>query len=44
MRIKLDENLPSRLASRLAGMGHDAQTVVEEGIAGQADPVIWEAA
>jgi len=44
MRIKLDENLPSRLASRLAGMGHDGQTVGEEGIAGQTDPVIWEAA
>jgi predicted nuclease of predicted toxin-antitoxin system len=44
MKIKLDENLPSLLASRLAAMGHDAQTVVEEGIAGEADPVVWEAA
>ncbi|HUU12285.1 MAG TPA: DUF5615 family PIN-like protein [Terriglobia bacterium] len=44
MRIKLDENLPSRLASRLAAMGHDVQTVAEEGIAGSNDPVIWQVA
>jgi predicted nuclease of predicted toxin-antitoxin system len=44
MKVKLDENLPRRLASRLAGMGHDVQTVGEEGIAGRVDPVIWEAA
>lgn len=25
-------------------MDHDAQTVVEEGIAGEADPVVWEVA
>jgi len=44
MRIKLDENLPTGLASRLAMMGHDVATVPEEGIAGKADPVVWEAA
>jgi predicted nuclease of predicted toxin-antitoxin system len=44
MKIKLDENLPRRLASRLAGMGHDVRTVGEEGIAGRVDPVVWEAA
>ncbi len=44
MKIKLDENLPSRLASRLAAMGHDVQTVVEEGIEGKPDPAVWEAA
>jgi len=44
MRIKLDENLPSHLVSRLAAMGHDVHTVAEEGIAGKTDPVIWEAA
>jgi len=42
MRIKIDENLPSRLASRLAAMGHDVKTVKEEGIAGKSDPVVWE--
>ena len=44
MKIKLDENLPSRLASRLAAMGHDVQTVVGEGIEGNPDPAVWEAA
>jgi len=44
MKIKLDENLPSPLAPRLAAMGHDTQTVIEEGIAGETDLVIWEAA
>jgi predicted nuclease of predicted toxin-antitoxin system len=44
MKIKLDENLPSPLASRLAAMNHDVQTVVEEGIAGKPDPVVWQAA
>jgi predicted nuclease of predicted toxin-antitoxin system len=44
MKIKLDENLPRAVASRLVAMGHDAQTVVEEGIAGKADLQVWEAA
>jgi predicted nuclease of predicted toxin-antitoxin system len=41
MKIKLDENLPRALASKLASMGHDVRTVVEQGIAGEADPVVW---
>lgn len=44
MRIKLDENMPSVLASRLDALGHDVRTVWEEGIAGRIDSVIWEAA
>ena len=44
MRIKLDENLPSRLARRLTALGHDVQTAGEEGIAGNVDAVIWEVA
>jgi predicted nuclease of predicted toxin-antitoxin system len=44
MRIKLDENLPSRLAPRLAALGQDVRTVGEEGIAGHVDAVISEAA
>ena len=44
MKIKLDENLPSFLAPRLAAMSHDVHTVVEEGIAGKSDPVVWQAA
>jgi predicted nuclease of predicted toxin-antitoxin system len=44
MKIKLDENLPSLLAPMLAAMDHDVDTVVEEGIAGRPDPIIWQAA
>ena len=44
MRIKLDENLPARLALSLNDLGHDAQTVWEEGLAGREDTGIWEAA
>jgi len=44
MKIKLDENLPRALALRLAAIGHDVHTVTEEGIAGEGDLVVWEAA
>ncbi len=44
MRIKLDENLPSGLAAALSALGHDADTVEQEGFQGQADPDVWRAA
>jgi len=44
MKIKLDENLPSRVASLLNGMGHDVHTVFDEGLAGRPDGEVWEAA
>lgn len=44
MRIKLDENLPEALVPILAGRGHDADTVRREGLGGQPDAPIWEAA
>ena len=44
MRIKLDENLPTRLVSVLAEMGHDVDTVPSEHIAGSNDAVVWQAA
>lgn len=44
MKVKLDENLPLRLASVLTELGHDAHTVREERLTGHADAVIWEAA
>lgn len=44
MRIKLDENLPSRLAPRLADLGHEVLTVWEEGMAGRPDSLSWEVA
>jgi len=44
MRIKLDENLPTRLVSVLADLGHDVDTVPTERIAGKDDAVVWQAA
>ena len=44
MRIKLDENLPLRLAGMLAALGHDCDTVPDEGLSGAVDPDVWRAA
>ena len=44
MRIKLDENLPAKLAPLLRGLEHDVDTVPEERLQGRRDPVIWQAA
>ena len=44
MRIKLDEDLPTRLVSVLADLGHDVDTVPTERIAGEDDAVVWQAA
>lgn len=44
MKFKLDENLPVELATDLRGLGHDADTVADEGPAGAADPAVVEAA
>lgn len=41
MRLKLDENLPAALAVRLSLLGHDVDTVPEEGLAGKVDEEIW---
>ena len=43
MKIKLDENLPAEISVALKTLGHDVQTVHEEGLAGAADSDIWEA-
>lgn len=43
MKIKLDENIPVELTEVLAGIGHDTDTVPQEGLAGQPDPVVWRA-
>jgi predicted nuclease of predicted toxin-antitoxin system len=34
MRIKIDENLPARLADALQAHGHDVDTVTGEGLTG----------
>ena len=37
MRVKLDENLPAQLRSLFTESGHDAETVVDEGLSGATD-------
>lgn len=44
MRVKLDENLPLRLVSALESLGHDVDTVAEEGLSGMPDEDVWLAA
>ena len=44
MKIKLDENLPTRLASLLVSMGHQVDSVVDEGLTGKPDSDVWIAA
>ena len=43
MKVKLDENLPLRIAIELRARSHDVQTVAEEGLTGHADADIWQA-
>jgi len=44
MKIKLDENLPLRLANLLKEIGHDVHTVHDERLMGRADREVWEVA
>ena len=44
MRFKLDENLPVELVTDLRDLGHDADTVADEGLRGAADPAVVDAA
>ena len=44
MRIKLDENLPATLRTDLEALGHDVDTVPDEGFGGREDPDVWRAA
>jgi hypothetical protein len=44
VRFKLDENLPVELAVELRAMGHDTDTVLDEGLSGEADPAVVNAA
>jgi len=41
MKLKLDENLPASLVVVLRGLGHDVDTVPEEGLAGCHDDGVW---
>jgi predicted nuclease of predicted toxin-antitoxin system len=44
MKVKLDENLPVRAAAQLRVMGFDVDTVHDEGLVGQLDEAVWQAA
>jgi predicted nuclease of predicted toxin-antitoxin system len=44
MKIKLDENLPHRLAALLKNLGHETHTIHEEKLSGHSDKEVWEAA
>jgi predicted nuclease of predicted toxin-antitoxin system len=44
MKIKLDENMPAGLAQALSKLGHDADTIPQEGLAGVDDKQVWVAA
>jgi predicted nuclease of predicted toxin-antitoxin system len=44
MRIKLDENLPCCLVETLTQLGHDVDTVPQEGLQGFVDADVWAAA
>ena len=44
MKFKLDENLPTELVADLSERGHDADTVMDEGLRGAPDPAVVQAA
>lgn len=44
MKIKLDENIPTAVASHLAAFGHDVDSVMDEGLDGRPDPDVWDGA
>jgi predicted nuclease of predicted toxin-antitoxin system len=44
MQIKLDENISSRLAPAIRALGHDVDTVADEGLVGRPDSDVWSAA
>ncbi len=41
MIIKLDENLPIAVAAQLTNLGHDVDTVQDEGLQGYDDDAVW---
>jgi len=44
VKIKLDENVPARLGQELRDLGHDVDSVQEEGLTGRDDGQVWRAA
>jgi predicted nuclease of predicted toxin-antitoxin system len=41
VKLKLDENIPASLKGKLAAIGHDVETVVDEGLVGSSDERLW---
>jgi predicted nuclease of predicted toxin-antitoxin system len=44
VRFKIDENLPSELKGVFGARGHDADTVMDEGLSARPDVDVWAAA
>lgn len=44
MKVKLDENIPHTVCRRLAPLGMDVDTVLDEGLGGRRDEDVWAAA
>ncbi|HMI85971.1 MAG TPA: DUF5615 family PIN-like protein [Polyangiaceae bacterium] len=44
MRLKLDENIARSVAPRLAALGFDVDTVLDEHLGGRSDEDVWAAA
>ena len=44
MRLKLDENIATSAGARLAALGFDVDTVLDEGLGGRPDADVWAAA
>jgi len=42
MNIKLDENIPVSLVSKLRNLGHDVKTVHEQDMQGVTDSQLWD--
>jgi predicted nuclease of predicted toxin-antitoxin system len=40
VKFKIDENMPVDLVADLRRAGHDADTVLDENLAGAADPIV----
>jgi predicted nuclease of predicted toxin-antitoxin system len=44
VKLKLDENIPQSAARRLAALGYDVDTVLDEQLGGRSDEDVWAAA